>query len=190
MNENKDHVEHYSSLRKHVESVFGRPIQRSSDFDRLSEDIFRKTGEPLSVSTLKRFWGYIPSRTVLSLISMDILSRYAGAASFSAFCAEDSSLFLQEACLSARAIPDGALVEITWDPGRKVLLRHLGEGEDFVVVRSCRSKLREGDLFSTADFILNNPLYIGRIRRGEELLPPYVAGVTGGLTGCRIASQK
>ena len=185
MNENKDHVEHYSSLRKHVESVFGRPIQRSSDFDRLSEDVFRKTGERLSASTLKRFWDYIPSRTVISRTSLDILARYAGFPSFAGFCAEDASQYLNTHVLSSRSLQDGAHLEIRWSPGRRVQLSFLGNNS-FQVTASEHSKLQVGDRFEVADFMEGFPLYIGCIHRGTEDLPAYVAGTTGGLTQVKL----
>ena len=86
-------TDHFSLLRERVESVFGRSAGTTMAFIALSKDIAGRTGESLSPSTLKRFWGYVPSKTKLSVSSLDILARYAGFSSFTAFCSGDASLY-------------------------------------------------------------------------------------------------
>ena len=63
--------EHYSLLRKRAEARFGRAVLTSLDFKNLSRDILQRTGESLSASTLKRFWGYVPVRGALSRSSLN-----------------------------------------------------------------------------------------------------------------------
>jgi hypothetical protein len=176
---------HFPLLRERVEARFGLPANSSQKFNSLSKDILARTGESLSASTLKRFWGYVTSDTAPSLASLDILSRYAGYPSFKAFCAGDASQFLTAEELSSKSLKEGAEVEIRWDPGRIVRLRHL-DGSSFIVTASEKSKLRVGDSFEVADFIVGFPLYIGQIVRNGVQLPAYVAGSTGGLTACMV----
>ena len=184
-----NNTDHFALLRERVESVFGRSADTTMAFVALSKDIERRTGELLSASTLKRFWGYVPSRTNLSASSLDILARYAGFSSFAAFCTGDSSIYLDAESVSARALPLQAEVEVCWNPGRKLRLLHLGNGA-FRVVSAERSKLQAGDCFEVADFIVGFPLYLGRVFREGQELPPYVAGATGGLTSCSVATAK
>ena len=178
-------TDHFALLRGRVESIFGRSANTTTAFVSLSKDIWRRTGESLSPSTLKRFWGYVTTRTNLSVSSLDILARYVGFPSFSAFCTGDSSLYLDAESVSARSLPTGAEIELTWNPGRILHLKHLGDGS-FVVVAAERSKLQAGDRFEAADFIVGFPLYLGRVIRDNQELPAYVAGATGGLTSCRV----
>ena len=181
--------EHYSLLRKRAEARFGRAVLTSLDFKNLSRDILQRTGESLSASTLKRFWGYVPVRGALSRSSLDILSRYVGFASFTTFCSGDTSLYLDAETVSARALPPNALVQISWAPNRIVKLRHL-DSHLFEVLSSEHSKLLPGDRFEVADFVVGFPLYLGRVFRSSEELPAYVAGATGGLTGCQVLVSK
>lgn len=182
-------ADHFQLLRDRAEGIFGRKVSTTSGFVALSKDVARRTGETLSPSTLKRFWGYISTNTNLSVTSLDILARYVGFASFSAFCSGDSSIYLDAESISARALPKGAEVEVRWNPGRRLILRHLGGGL-FRVEISDRSKLLAGDCFEVADFIVGFPLYLGRIIRDGKELPAYVAGSTSGLTMCRVVAKK
>ena len=42
-----------------VEKEFHKAVKATSDFDNLAFEIEDKTGEHISVSTLKRIWGYV-----------------------------------------------------------------------------------------------------------------------------------
>ncbi len=55
------------------------------DFENLSKQIFEKTNNTLSVSTLKRFWGRTEQKASPSITTLDILSQYAGYKSWRAF---------------------------------------------------------------------------------------------------------
>lgn len=184
-----EHTEHFPLLRKRTETRFGRAVHNSLDFKNLSCDILQRTGESLSASTLKRFWGYVSASSQLSRSSLDILARYVGFSNFAAFCSGDASLYLDAESVPARSIPKGAEVEVCWNPGRRLRLLHLGEGT-FRVVAVERSKLHVGDCFELASFIVGFPLYLGRVFRDEKELPAYVAGATGGLSSFRILTPK
>ena len=59
-------------LREEVERVFGGPLTRRSDYDRLASVILVQTHKMLSGTTLRRILGYqpcIPSRTTLDVLS-------------------------------------------------------------------------------------------------------------------------
>ena len=135
--------DHFALLRERAESIFGLSANTTTAFVSLSKDIWRRTGESLSPSTLKRFWGYVTTRTNPSVSSLDILARYVGFPSYAAFCTGDASLYLDAESVSARSLPVGADVEISWNPDRNLLLRHLGGGS-FLVVEAKQSKLQTG----------------------------------------------
>lgn len=74
-------------LRK-VEFVFGKTVSTPSDFQNLSADINSRLNEWISISTLKRLWGYVEYTNNPRKDTLDVLSRYIGYKDFSAFCDE------------------------------------------------------------------------------------------------------
>ena len=48
-------------LRRLAEQVLGMRLQTPSDFELLLNQIYQKTGQRLSMSTVKRFWRIRPS---------------------------------------------------------------------------------------------------------------------------------
>ncbi len=176
---------YFPLIRDKVDSVFGKTARTSCEFGHLAEDILRRTGKSLSPSTLKRFWAYVSSESKVSLTTLNILANYAGYASFSAFCSNDSSQYLNTKALRSSQIDEGSMVEIAWKPDRVVRLRHI-TADCFEVVSSTNSKLKTGDRFECDGFVVGFPLYLNYIERGGERTPAYAAGTTGGLSSCVI----
>lgn len=56
----------------------GRKIASPKDFDFLMRQIYGYTQELISVSTLKRMWGYVNSKSNPSKFNLDLLSRMVG----------------------------------------------------------------------------------------------------------------
>ena len=56
------------------------------DFDFLAVQVFEKTRQSISVSTLKRIWGYVSSKGAASETTLDLLSKFVGYDSFFQFC--------------------------------------------------------------------------------------------------------
>ena len=132
-----------------VEKKFHKAVTTSSDFTALSEDIENETKENVSVSTLKRMWGYVSMNPNPRESTLDVLSRYVGQKDFKNFChylkpseASQSSFFTTD-FVNARDLEPGAVLEIGWNPDRLVRLRHLDD-LNFEVISSLNSKLREG----------------------------------------------
>ncbi|SDZ88194.1 hypothetical protein [Pedobacter hartonius] len=71
-------IDHYRLL---VETEFGirdRDEWDNQAFEKLSSRILEKTGERLSVSTLKRIWGKVSYDHAPAKSTLNILARYAG----------------------------------------------------------------------------------------------------------------
>ena len=131
------------SLLAAVEETFHAPVRTTTGFERLSAAIEFALGESLGASTLKRLWGYIPSRTTPRLTTLDLLARYAGHKDFKAFCdalhAEDSSDYLVDrSYITSDELSPGDGVRIGWAPNRLVSLSYLGGGR-FEVLDSANS---------------------------------------------------
>ena len=72
--------EDFERLKSEVETLVGRKIASPKDFAFLMRQIHGYTQETISVSTLKRMWGYVNSNTKHSKFNLDLLSRMVGAA--------------------------------------------------------------------------------------------------------------
>lgn len=176
----------YQLLCKAVEKACGFSISTPSDFCRLSTQVFESQHITISVSTLKRIWGYAGLSTKPRLFTLDTLARLAGYKDYNAFMEStahstdsQSHLFLSDA-LTADKLTKGARLQLTWLPDRICEVEHLGDGQ-FVVVTAVNTKLQVGDTFMCHLFINHEPLYIDHLQRGN--LPPvrYVAGRQNGV---------
>ena len=179
MNKNTPEVDF---LLRMVAQTFGGSVATSKDFESLSAMIEERTGQMVSTSTLKRLYGYMSLKPKPRMATLDILSKFIGRSGFRDLCLElqESSDFLSvETVLSASLAPGQELI-VSWLPDREVRLRH-DSGQEFTVLDCGTSKLQDGDKFSVIEFIKGHPLYISGIRRGEEILPEYVAGRTAGI---------
>ncbi len=78
-------------LRQAVEQTAGRPMLTPKDFDFLSANISERLKETVSVSTLKRLWGYTSSYATTRTATLDILSRYVGHDSWEEFVAKSQA---------------------------------------------------------------------------------------------------
>lgn len=177
----------FDFLRREVAAKYGVDVRTSKEFECLSAAIEKQTGQLVSVSTLKRFWGYMSLKPAPRQTTLDILTRYIGRPSFRDLCRElqrGSSFLSVEAVRSTDIKPDGG-VELQWLPDRVVRLKHTS-GIKFIVEDAGSSKLRQGDEFEVLEFIKGHPLYIPGIIRDGQRLPEYVAGRTAGLTAISI----
>lgn len=179
----------YPQLQHLLDSVgrhFGHTIATSTDFEILSLDIERETGDHLSASTLKRLWGYVSLHPVPRVATLDVLSRYIGFKNFQEFClslkndGNEVSGFFGTSCISVKDLRAGERIRLGWAPDRLVEMRYLGNFE-FVVEESRNSKLLAGDRFELSDIISGCPLCINRILRNGKYTRPYIAAMKEGL---------
>ena len=171
-------------LKEEVEKLVGRKIKSPKDFDFLSRQIAGLVEESVSVSTLKRMWGYVKSTSKPSQFNLDLLSRMVGYPDWEAFCRKDdgpdSSRFFVKSKLIADALDRGEQVKLTWYPGRVVTIEYQGNGS-FRVVESVNSKLGKGDTFTCHQFVADEPLYLSNLQHADMPLCNYVCGQSGGV---------
>lgn len=176
-----------SFLLNKVCKVLGREIHSTNDFELLSSDIEDSIGEYLSVSTLKRLWGYVSMTPTPRISTLDILARYVGEKSFSEYCKglridpSFESGFFTSYIVESEDLKEGDTITLAWSPNRIVSIEHIGNCE-FKVTRSENSLLKKDDEFKVSQFMLGHPLFIDRIRRNGTYTPSYVAGKIDGLS--------
>ena len=186
--------ENIAQLRNSVELVVGRKIEHPKDFDFLEKQIEGYVGEHISVSTLKRVWGYVSSNSEISIYTLNVMSRMVGYTGWEEFCQsqngaeEESSHKIICRKLFTSALSPGTMISLAWRPDRKIIVRF--EGQDlFLVQESVNSKLAVGDIFHCAQFVEKQPLFLsGLYRQG---MPPcdYICGRQGGIVWS-IIDQK
>lgn len=142
------------SLKRAVRERFGRTLDSSADYDRLSLDIQEVTGEPVSPTTLKRLYGYVRPATIPRTSTLSVLSRYAGYAGWSDFCEKQGKIHAADVpenassgskasrrktgvyvSVAAVAVIAAALAFFPWDSGDGSTDRHPA-GKDTLVVIS------------------------------------------------------
>lgn len=171
-------------LRKAVEQSIGRAMVTPTDFNLLSAEVSSRSGgvDSISVSSLKRIWGYIDSDHRPSASVMSVLARFCGYRDISHFTEANvpESGFLINTPLTPDKLTPGDRIGLTWPPDRAVLLHYLGEA-DFAVEESRNAKLLPGDIASITMICRGYPLYATSIRRGSKVIPAYVAARQNGL---------
>ena len=74
----------------------------------------------------------------------------------------------------------GDLVSVSWKPNRHCTFRYLGDYR-FIVEQAENSKLKVGNTFRCALFILGEPLYLSDLVQGNEPPVAFVVGNKDGL---------
>lgn len=173
-------------LLKRVENQFGEDLRTPGDFYSLTRAIYQNLKVSISLSTLKRLWGYVPYTSKPRLTTLNILSRYIAYRDFSAFCEalqeEDitQSEFISRPHIEVAELASGMKLEVAWEPNRYLLLTYLGNTR-FQVVEARNSKILPGDEFCATQFIRDLPLFLTDFKRGGQKGKMFLAGKKGGL---------
>lgn len=189
MEQNCDKETYIMRLRRWVEESFGCAVTTSRDFEELHESIFRRTGEMVSATTLKRLWGYLNEDVEPRRFTLDVLSRYAGWPGWETFCSSAATNDIASGPIGgdhidvAKQLRHGDSVTLTWSPGRVCRVKYLGDRQ-FEVTEAKETRLKPGDRFSTSHIIANVSLYLYNLRREGNDLGTYVCGCR---TGIRFA---
>lgn len=182
-------------LRMEVERKMDKHLASPTDFNRLTLQIQLEQNEYLSVSTIKRLWGYVGKQHAPRISTLDILARFTGNDSWVEFCNKlirdrkiESSLFSTDQILSSQLCP-GDRIELAWNPDRKCVIEYLGDNS-YKVVSTVNAKIKSGDTFSTMFFNLNQPLIVTSLHHNGVDTGSYIAGKTNGLTTLRFLGGK
>ena len=168
-----------------VSTTFGKRPQTPKDFEKLKESIFDRTHEMISVSTLKRTWGYVESDGAPRTNTLDILARYIGYVDWPAFLSKndiktESNPLMGKSIMTASLTP-GDEIRIMWKPNRDCIFRYEGN-ERFRIITSHNSKLQEETTFRCSLFIEKEPLFISDLVLPDGAkYPNYVCGRTSGI---------
>lgn len=174
------------ALRKDIEQHLGLTLHTPTDFQLLIQRIWNEQHTILSLSTIKRLWGYIDSSARPRISTLNTLSQFLGHTDWNAYLAAlelrsetESDLFKGEG-ISSKDLAINDLVQVSWLPNRQCTFRYLGCNR-FEVLESIHAKLQVGDTFETIAFIIGKPMYLDHIQRQDGTKASYVAGKRNGL---------
>jgi len=178
--------EQLAALRQAVEDRYGQAINSPTDFAGLCDQLALVQGEQISVSTLKRVWGYVTGYATIRMSTLNILSRYAGCRDWRDFCDTlanpDVSSFPTGDVVALSTLKVGDNVEVKWSPGRRIVAQYLGQGR-MRVIESQRSKLTVGTTFSCNGFVNGEQLILTQVETSSaDQAMTYVCGKRGGIT--------
>lgn len=181
-----------NDLCRLLEEVTGKPIRTPNDFEYLAACIRQRTKQPVSVSTLKRLFGYVPYTAAPRRSTLDILCQYVGYKDFASFEKSESgggvieSNPLMAKCIRSAELKINQKITVLWNPDRKCTFQYLGNLQ-FKVTESINSKLCVGDTFACSLFVEGEPLYL------ENLSMKGLPGLTyvcGSQDGIRIMEEE
>lgn len=180
-----------------LEKQSGLNLSEPSDalINCLIEKICQKTGELISLNTIKRLLGRVDDGNRQPRIStLNALAHYLDRDSWTLLLIElsngSSSFCAIEGELLAQDMTTGQIVEITYLPDRKLQFLYLGDCL-FEVILSQNSKLQKGDTGQITAFLKNFPLIARNVERHGQLLSSnYTAGRISGLTSVKLLQSK
>lgn len=172
-----------------IECAVDFKICTTRGFERLSQMILHRTRENISVSTLKRIWGYVKGYDDVRMSTLDVLSKFIGYEDYEHFSENirseadvvASNFFFGE-CIYVDDIFPGRRFRLTWAPDRLCDIRYEGEYR-FVVTDSAMTRLVAGTTFCCHVFEVGLPLYVNKVvfpsKPNREY--NYIAGANGGV---------
>ena len=181
------HSPEIQCLRRDIEQHMEQQLQSPADFQLLIHRIWEKQHAVLSLSTIKRLWGYVESNGAPRLSTLNTLARFLNFTDWHAYLVSleqrggiESAMFTGEG-IQTSELKKGDLIAVTWQPNRQCTFRYLGENQ-FVVVESKNAKLQKNTAFSAVRFMIGQPMYLDNILLADGTHTSYVAGKRNGLT--------
>lgn len=175
------------SIRNKIEEVFGDKIVASGICAAVAEDIFQKTKNVVSETSVQRWFGLVADHDRRQLKStLSIIANYLGYESWELLQGDldadvEISQFSEMESLASTDINEGTQVQITYAPGRMLHMTYLGD-DRYLINESVKSKLQQGDKVRISHFAVGFELLVTDVERNGKNLGAYQAAKIGGLT--------
>ena len=180
-------MEQIQHLCKAIEEMMGHRMQSPKDFEQLRDSIYSRLHVLISVSTLKRVWGYLEYKSEPRQATLDALAYFLGYADYTAFCqsltadgGQASSPVVSRHINVRDELREGDKLTLSWQPGRICHVRYLGNLQ-FQVVSSEKTRLKAGDYFQCSLIMEGEPLYLSNLLQQGRMATNYVCGKHGGI---------
>ena len=168
----------------------GRDVTTASGSAWLLQDIIVVTGEQISLNTVKRLTGVLPtgpdsSQLHLRDTTLNIIASYLGFKDYNdlqCYLADGTSQFRKaDGLIDVEELPIGSTIVIRWSPDRELVLRRLDSGE-MLVEKASNSQLRVSDRLRIAQIMNGYPLIAKEVIRNGQSLGPFTAAPDYGVT--------
>lgn len=160
-------------LKLEIEKRMGKPLKSPTDFNQLSLRLQKELKEEISISTIKRIWGYVEAKHNTRYTTLSILSRFIGYIDWYDFCLSlrRRNIMERDAMpekqIRTASLKTGDKIELGWAPDCTCEIEYIGDS-CFRVEESSNNKLCKGDTFKTLIFNLNKPLYVSELRTRRQ----------------------
>ena len=171
-------------IRERVENKFGQEIRYSKDCEVLANEISNTTTKKISVSTVKRLFGFAKGIEEPRLYTMDALAVYLGYKNYDELLLEFKSANSSEFEIVEEIRVDELNLNVElalhYEPNRRLKLRYLGDSK-FELLEVVNSKLMEKDIVVVSHIVRDYPLFLANVIRQEKNLGTYIAAKISGL---------
>lgn len=174
-------------LRKAVEQKAELQPKTPTDFEMLSEIISQSGAGYISVSTLKRLWGYVRGGSNQHVSTLNILADFAGyKKGFADFVSQTDRKKLIESgfgtrkCLDVFSLAPDTTVELSWLPDRRITLKYIGDCV-FEVATVENAKITAGSLIRCSRMVDGEMLTVDVLDGEGKTLTLYDIGKQNGI---------
>lgn len=182
-----DNTNFIKILLSDVEARMGRGMLSPKDFEFLSATIEDGLNESVSVSTLKRLWGYSKYTSKPTSNTLSVLCRLVGYLDWEDYQAHrlesdrtPSAQVLGDKITVSTDLRPGDRVRLTWAPHRVCDIEYMGDN-DFEVLSSQNTGIKAGDRFTCSLIVSGEPLWLSNLRQFGKAPVAYVCGKQGGV---------
>lgn len=174
-------------LRNVIEDKLERKMRTPVDFTYLSDVIFRNVKMTVSVTTLKRVWGYISDKGDKykpTRYTVCALAKLVGFNDYESFivCPNPENvqpnLFAESIDISTLLADD--VLSITWSRDSRCRLKYIDE-DLFDVIETRNAKMNIGDRVQCTSLNQSAPLYLSVLNHPKSSPTSYIIGTRNGV---------
>ena len=167
------------------------------EFNDLISRIKKKTDRDISLSSIKRLWGYVTYESFPSITTLNILAQFNGFSNWDSFmvscrkqkpAAEDSA-FIENMVIATDKLSAGDRLCMAWTGEKSCELVCLSH-QRFKVSKSHNIKLLAGDTLTLHTVCVGLPLFASDIKRGNLHLPAYIGAKKSGITEINLIRKS
>lgn len=158
-----------------------------SDFNALSVMIRCKTKYSISLSSIKRLWGYVNYESFPSPTTLNILARFNGYENWEEYMIgnlyteeSETSEFFSDYMINVSSLSAGENIKVAWGDDKWCRLECMSDLR-FKVIDSDNIKLKAGDTIGLHTLCVGLPFYAFDIKRGDETIAGYIGAKENGI---------